>query len=207
MQGVYPSQHPLIQAKLTRMRDGNTPSSEFRRLLCDISSWLFFEASRDLPTKKIRVQTPLAKTTGRQLRRKTLLVPVLRAGLGMSNGLLDVVPDAEVGFIGLQRNEKTLSPESYYEKLPERISTYDVFLLDPMLATGGSSVVALDKLVEAGAKNICMISLVAAPEGIRTLRKKHKSLPIFCAAIDKCLNEVGFIVPGLGDAGDRLFGR
>lgn len=207
MKGVHTSEHPLIHAKLTRLRDANTPSSEFRRLLADISSWLFFEASRDLPTKNVNVQTPLARTEGLQLKNRTLLVPVLRAGLGMSNGLLDVVPDAEVGFIGLQRNEKTLAPESYYEKLPPQLSRYEVFLLDPMLATGGSSLAALDTLIASGARSIRMISLVASPEGIHAVRKKHKKLPIFCAAIDKCINDVGFIVPGLGDAGDRLFGR
>jgi uracil phosphoribosyltransferase len=125
----------------------------------------------------------------------------------MLNGILEMVPDAEVGFIGLQRNERTLAPEPYYERLPKRLNNYDVFLLDPMLATGGSSVAALDKLVLAGAKHLTMISLVAAPEGIRVVRKNHAGLPVYCAAVDEGLNDVGFIVPGLGDAGDRLFGR
>lgn len=207
MRGVFPSKHPLIHEKLGRLRDLKTPAAEFRKLLSDISSWLFYEASCDLPTKTITVQTPLARTRCVQRQRRILLVPVLRAGLGMLNGILEIVPAAEVGFIGLQRNEDTLTPESYYQRLPKRLSQYDVFLLDPMLATGGSSSVALDKLIEAGARHIKMISLVAAPEGIRVVKKNHASLPIFCASIDDGLNDIGYIVPGLGDAGDRLFGR
>lgn len=207
MRGVFPSNHPLIHEKLGKLRDQKTSAADFRTLLTDISSWLFYEASKDLPTKSISIQTPLKRVRGIQRKRRILLVPVLRAGLGMLNGILEVVPDAEVGFIGLQRNEITLTPESYYERLPKRIGSYDVFLLDPMLATGGSSVVALNKLIEAGASHIIMISLVAAPEGIRVVKKNHGSLPIHCAAIDEGLNDVGFIVPGLGDAGDRLFGR
>jgi uracil phosphoribosyltransferase len=207
MQGVFPSTHPLIHEKLGKLRDHKTPAAEFRKLLEDISSWLFYEATRDLPTRPVSVQTPLARTRGVKRRRRILLVPVLRAGLGMLNGILEIVPDAEVGFIGLQRNEQTLAPESYYERLPKRLNNYDVFLLDPMLATGGSSVAALDKLISAGARHIKMISLVAAPEGIRVVKNNHAALPIFCAAVDECLNDIGFIVPGLGDAGDRLFGR
>ncbi len=207
MRGVFPSTHPLIHEKLGTLRDHRTPAAEFRKLLEDISSWLFYEATRDLPTRPVSIQTPLARTGGVRRKRRILLVPVLRAGLGMLNGILEIVPTAEVGFIGLQRNEQTLAPESYYERLPKRLNNYEVFLLDPMLATGGSSVAALDKLISAGARHIKMISLVAAPEGIRVVKKNHAALSIFCAAIDECLNDVGFIVPGLGDAGDRLFGR
>lgn len=207
MKGVHVSNHPLIQAKLAVLREQDTGTGEFRRLLGDIAGWLFFEASRDLPTKRIRVRTPLAVTGGQQLKRPVLLVPVLRAGLGMLNGILDVLPDAEVGFLGLQRNESTLVAESYYGRLPDKIHRYDVFLLDPMLATGGSSLLALDTLMAKGARQIKMISLVAAPEGIAAVHHRHPRLAIHTAAIDRRLNEIGYILPGLGDAGDRLFGR
>ena len=207
MRGVFCSGHPLILEKLAEMRDRDTASAAFRKRLEEISGWLFYEATADLAVKTTNVRTPLAKTKGARRARRTLLVPVLRAGLGMLNGILEIMPDAEVGFIGLQRDEITLSPEAYYQRLPKRLGSYDVFLLDPMLATGGSSVAALDTLISSGATHIKMISLVAAPEGIRTVQKRHRSLPIHCAAVDSHLNEIGYIVPGLGDAGDRLFGR
>jgi uracil phosphoribosyltransferase len=206
MKGVTVIAHPLVQHNLTRLRDHRTQPQEFRRLLGEIASLMLYEATRSFAVKKVYVQTPLARTNGFQLEREVVLVPVLRAGLGMLDSILQLIPHARVGFIGLKREEKTLRAMFYHKSLPKNLGDFEVILIDPMLATGGSSVAALDLLIEQGAKHIRMVNLVAAPEGIETVQKKYPRVPIFTAAIDHKLNEKGFIVPGLGDAGDRLFG-
>ena len=198
--------HPLVQHNLTRLRDQRTQPQEFRRLLGEIASLMIYEATRTLGLKKISVRTPLEKTTGSKLEREIVLVPVLRAGLGMLNPILEIIPHARVGFIGLKREESTLIAHFYHKSLPKELGRCEVILIDPMLATGGSAVAALDFLKEQGAKRIRLVSLVSAPEGIARVRKKYPTLPIFTAAIDRELNQVGYILPGLGDAGDRLFG-
>ena len=206
MKGVTVIAHPLVQHNLTRLRDKRTQPQEFRRLLGEIASLMLYEATRSFAVKKIYVQTPLARTNGFQLEREVVLVPVLRAGLGMLDSILQLIPHARVGFIGLKREETTLRAMFYHKSLPKNLGDFETVLIDPMLATGGSSVAALDLLVEQGAKHIRMVNLVAAPEGIETVQKKYPRVPIFTAAVDRQLNEKGFIVPGLGDAGDRLFG-
>jgi uracil phosphoribosyltransferase len=206
MKGVTVITHPLVQHNLTRLRDQRTQPQEFRRLLGEIAALMLYEATRSFAIKKVYVQTPLARTNGFQLEREVVLVPVLRAGLGMLDSILQLIPHARVGFIGLKREEKTLRAMFYHKSLPKNLGNFETILIDPMLATGGSSVAAIDLLVEQGAKNIRMVNLVAAPEGISTVQKKYPRVPIFTAAVDHKLNEKGFIVPGLGDAGDRLFG-
>ena len=206
MKGVTVIEHPLVQHNLTRLRDQRTQPQEFRRLLGEIAALMLYEATRSFAVKKVYVQTPLARTNGSQLEREVVLVPVLRAGLGMLDSILQLIPHARVGFIGLKREEKTLRAMFYHKSLPENLGKFETILIDPMLATGGSSVAALDLLVEQGAKHIRMVNLVAAPKGIETVQKKYPRVPIFTAAVDHKLNEKGFIVPGLGDAGDRLFG-
>jgi uracil phosphoribosyltransferase len=206
MKNVTVIAHPLVQHNLTRLRDQRTQSQEFRRLLGEIAALMLYEATRSFAVKKVYVQTPLARTNGFQLEREVVLVPVLRAGLGMLDSILQLIPHARVGFIGLKREETTLRAQFYHKSLPKNLERFEVILIDPMLATGGSSVAALDLLVEQGAKHIRLVNLVAAPEGIETIQKKYPRVPIFTAAVDHKLNEKGFIVPGLGDAGDRLFG-
>jgi uracil phosphoribosyltransferase len=206
MKGVTVIAHPLVQQNLTRLRDHRTQPQEFRRLLGEIAALMLYEATRSFTVKKVYVQTPLARTNGFQLEREVVLVPVLRAGLGMLDSILQLIPHARVGFIGLKREETTLRAMFYHKSLPKNLEQFEVVLIDPMLATGGSAVAALDLLAEQGAKHIRMVNLVAAPEGIGTVQKKYPRVPIFTAAVDRKLNERGFIVPGLGDAGDRLFG-
>ena len=206
MKGVTVIAHPLVQHNLARLRDKRTQPQEFRRLLGEIAELMLYEATRSFAVKKISVETPLATANGFQLEREIVLVPVLRAGLGMLDSILQLIPHARVGFIGLKREETTLRAQFYHKSLPKNLSRFEVILIDPMLATGGSAVAALDLLVEQGAKHIRLVNLVAAPEGIRVVQKKYPRVPVFTAAVDKKLNEKGFIVPGLGDAGDRLFG-
>lgn len=198
--------HPLVQAKLTRLRDAATPHPEFRRLLGELAAPLVYEATRDLQVKSRTVKTPLATVPGVALAREVLLVPILRAALGMLDALQPLLPEARVGFTGLARNEKTLEPEWYLDKVPRRISRFEVILLDPMLATAGSAIAAGELLEARGANNIRFVHVLAAPEGIEALGRRFPSSPIITAAIDSHLNESGFIVPGLGDAGDRCFG-
>jgi uracil phosphoribosyltransferase len=198
--------HPLVQHNLTRVRDQRTQPQEFRRLLGEIASLMIYEATRSLGVKKTSVRTPLETTTGSKLEREIVLVPVLRAGLGMLDPILELIPHARVGFIGLKREESTLIAHFYHKSLPKELGRCEVILIDPMLATGGSAVAALDFLQEQGAKRIRLVSLVSAPEGLARVRKKYSTLPIFTAAIDRELNQAGYILPGLGDAGDRLFG-
>ena len=196
--------HPLIRQNMTRLRDKNTSRIEFRRLLCEIALLMGYEIARSFETVETPVETPLEATTGYKLKREVVLVPILRAGLGMLDGLMQVMPDAKVGFIGLKRNEKTLASEFYYQNLPKNLADHEVILIDPMLATGGSIVTAMELL--KGAERVQLLSLVASPQGIFNVTKHYPKLPIYTAAIDRDLNEKGYILPGLGDAGDRLFG-
>ena len=206
MKNVTVINHSVVQAKLAELRDVKTPHADFRRLLDEVSAPLIYEATRDLPIKSRRIQTPLTKTEGVALSREVLIVPILRAALGMLGGAQTLLPEALVGFIGLARNEDTLQPEWYLDKVPRRLGRFEIVLLDPMLATGGSAIAAGELLVQRGAKSIRFVHLLAAPEGIRALRKRFPNSPIFTAAIDSHLNDDGYIVPGLGDAGDRCFG-
>src|SRR5712671_1786448 len=195
MKGVTVIAHPLVQHNLTRLRDQRTQPQEFRRLLGEIAALMLYEATRSFVVKEIPVQTPLARTNGFQLERDVVLVPVLRAGLGMLDSILQLIPHARVGFIGLKREEKTLRAIFYHKSLPKNLGKFETILIDPMLATGGSSVAAIDLLVEQGAKNIRLVNLVAAPEGVRMVRKHHPRVPIFTAAVDEKLNEHGYIIP------------
>jgi uracil phosphoribosyltransferase len=206
VKGVTVITHPLVRHNLTRLRDQRTQSQEFRRLLGEITALLLYEATRSFAVKKISITTPLAPAPGFQLAREVVLVPVLRAGLGMLDSILRLIPHARVGFIGLKREETTLRAMFYHQSLPKNLGRFEVLLIDPMLATGGSAVAALDLLARQGAKHIRLVNLVAAPEGIRAVQKSHPRVPIFTAAVDKKLNAKGYILPGLGDAGDRLFG-
>ena len=199
--------HPMIQHKLTIMRKKETGSKDFRILLREISLLMGYEITRDLPLDDVEIETPICKMTARKVSgRKMAIVPILRAGLGMVEGLQTLVPVAKVGHIGLYRDETTHNPVVYYCKLPEDISQRLVIVTDPMLATGGSSCDALAMLKERGCKNIRLMCLVAAPEGIARVQKEHPDVDIYVAAVDECLNRDAYIVPGLGDAGDRIFG-
>ena len=198
--------HPLVQYNLGRLRDKRTEPEDFRRSLAQVAALMIYEATRSLETRSVSVTTPLAKARAQKLSRDVVLVPVLRAGLGMLNAILDLIPNARVGFIGLKRHEQTLKAAVYHKSLPENLSNFEVILIDPMLATGGSSVAALNLLAERKARHIRMVNLVVAPEGIRYVQRFFPEVPIFTAAVDDHLNEKGYIVPGLGDAGDRLFG-
>jgi uracil phosphoribosyltransferase len=200
------NKHPLVKKDVTILRDKTTNPEVFRAAVKRISLILAVGISQKYNLTKIDVETPLEKTTGYQLKQNVVLVPVLRAGLGMVSGFLEVIPDAKVGHIGLQRNEETLEPVEYYYKTPKDIHNARVILLDPMLATGGSSSEAIKYLKKRGVKNCVFACLVAAPEGIKKLANDHPEVSIFCAALDKKLNERGYILPGLGDAGDRTFG-
>ena len=199
--------HPLIQHKLTKMRDAETGSKDFRELLDEISMLLGYEVTRDFPLTDVKIKTPVTKTTGKVISgKKVAIVPILRAGLGMVNGLVTLLPVAKIGHIGLYRDEKTHKPVFYYCKLPEDIDQRIVIVCDPMLATGGSASDAITMLKEKGCKNIRLMCLVAAPEGVETLTKAHPDVEIYTASLDEKLNRHAYIVPGLGDAGDRLFG-
>lgn len=207
MSEVHLIKHPMVQHKLSIMRQKETGSKDFRQLLKEISLLMGYEITRDLPLAEIEIETPISPMiASRVLGRKLAIVPILRAGLGMVEGLLDLVPVARVGHIGLYRDEKTHKPVVYYCKLPEDINDRLVIVTDPMLATGGSSCDALDMLKERGCTNIKLMCLVAAPEGIAKVQEAHPDVDIFVAAIDERLNENAYIVPGLGDAGDRIFG-
>ncbi len=199
-------EHAVIQDKLARLRHKDTPFHDFRALLEDISLLLFYEAARALSTTDQVVETPLETLTARRLTRPILLVPILRAGLGMANGIVRVFPEARIGVLGMYRDESTLQPVDYYLRLPEDMHHMDVFLLDPMLATGGSARSAVDKLKRHRAECIVMLALIAAPEGVSLMQRHHPDVPIVTAALDRQLNAQGFILPGLGDAGDRYFG-
>ena len=199
--------HPLVQHKLTIMRDKNTPTAVFRQLLREISQLLAYEVTRGLPMTTKRIDTPMQAMDAPTLDGKKLaLISILRAGNGLLDGVLELIPSARVGFVGLYRDEKTLKPVKYYFKVPEGLDDRLVIAVDPMLATGNSSVAAIDMLKEAGATNLRFLCLLAAPEGIKRMQEAYPDVPIVTAAVDEKLNEVGYIVPGLGDAGDRMFG-
>lgn len=199
--------HPLIQHKITLLRKVETSCKDFRELASEIAMLMCYEFTRDLPLEEIEIQTPICKTVQHQIAgKKFAIVPILRAGLGMMDGVLELVPAAKVGHIGLYRDPATLQPVEYYCKLPSDIAERDVIVLDPMLATGGSAAAAISFLKARGCKHIKSVHLIAAPEGVRLLNKEHPDVEIYCAAMDECLNDHGYIVPGLGDAGDRIFG-
>jgi uracil phosphoribosyltransferase len=203
---VFASSHPLVGHKLSRLRDRQTDPKRFRELIREISGLITYEATLDLQTRPVRVQTPLAEAGGLDLLEKIGLVPILRAGLGMVEGVWELMPTAEVWHIGLYRDEKTLKPVEYYNKLPIEPTVSVCLILDPMLATGGSAVATVDILKRWGVRRIKFVGLIAAPEGIANLHEHHPDVPIYVAAVDDHLNDVGYIVPGLGDAGDRQFG-
>ncbi|EGW38914.1 uracil phosphoribosyltransferase [Desulfosporosinus sp. OT] len=199
--------HPLIQHKLSLIRDEKTGSKEFRELVEEVAMLMAYEVTRDFPLQEIEVKTPVALAKAKVIAgRKVGLVPILRAGLGMVDGMLRLIPAAKVGHVGLYRDPETLLPVEYYCKLPNDIAERDLIVIDPMLATGGSASAAITFLKDRGAKNIKLMCLIAAPEGIKTVQNAHPDVDIFVAAVDERLNEHGYIVPGLGDAGDRLFG-
>jgi len=199
--------HPLIQHKLSLIRDEKTGSKEFRELVEEVAMLMAYEVTRDFPLQEIEVKTPVAIAKSKVLSgRKVGLVPILRAGLGMVDGMLRLIPAAKVGHVGLYRDPKTLLPVEYYCKLPSDIAERDLIVIDPMLATGGSASAAIMFLKDRGAKNIKLMCLIAAPEGILAVQTAHSDVDIFVAAVDECLNDHGYIIPGLGDAGDRLFG-
>ena len=199
--------HPLVQHKISLLRSKSTGTKEFRDLVSEIATLMCYEATRDLPTEEVEVETPVAVAHTRMLSgRKLDFVPMLRAGLGMVDGMLSLIPAAKVGHIGLYRNEETLEPTEYYCKLPSDIAERDVIVLDPMLATGGSACDAISLIKKRGAKSIKFLCLIAAPEGVARLQEAHPDVDIYIAALDEKLNEHGYIIPGLGDAGDRIFG-
>jgi uracil phosphoribosyltransferase len=206
MSNVYESQHPLVKHKLSRLRDVKTEPKKFRELVQEIAALMVYEATTDLAVTPREVQTPLAIMTGYELQEKIGLVPILRAGLGMVEGIWSLMPHAEVWHIGLYRDEKTLRPVEYYNKLPTEPTVSVCLILDPMLATGGSATATVAVLKRWGVKKIKFVGLIGAPEGIARMQKEHPDVPIYLAAIDDHLNEKGYIVPGLGDAGDRQFG-
>jgi uracil phosphoribosyltransferase len=211
---LFVADHPLISHKVTLMRDKATPSAQFRQLVEELVALLTFEATKNLKVVDKQVETPLTKTVGKQLAKPTpLIIPILRAGLGMLNGITRLLPDAEVGFLGIKRNEETLQPVTYANRLPDRLDNREVFLIDPMLATGGTLIDSIDYAFERGATAATCICLLGAPEGVEAV-KKHveskwpdKRVSVHLAALDEKLNEIGYIVPGLGDAGDRLYGN
>ncbi len=198
--------HPLVADRLSKLRDINCPPHEFRRHVADIARLLVLPATEKLGTEPILVTTPIATMTGQSLSRPIILVPILRAGLGMSDAFHQLLPEASVAHYGMARNEETLEPEIYFQKFPKELPEADVLVLDPMLATGGSAVAALTGLKEKGAKHLHFVCLVASPQGLEYLKEHHPNVPITTAAIDQGLNQQGYITPGLGDAGDRIFG-
>lgn len=208
MGSLHVLDHPLLQHKLSILRDKNTGVKEFREIVGEISALMCYEATRNLPTEEVQVETPIATATVKVLAgKKMAIVPILRAGLGMVDAMIDLVPSAKVGHIGLYRDPETHEPVQYYCKMPPDISERQVFIVDPMLATGGSASAAIKILKEEyGCKYITLMDIIAAPEGVATIRREHPDIDIFVAAVDECLNDHAYIVPGLGDAGDRIFG-
>lgn len=207
MSNITITNHPLIQHKLSILRSKETSSKEFRALISEIAMLLCYEATRDLHLQEIEIETPICSTKAKTIEGKKLaIVPILRAGLGMVEGMLELVPSARVGHIGLYRDPKTLSPVEYYCKLPADIGERDVFVVDPMLATGGSAIDAISQIKLRKPRSIKFMCIISAPEGVAALQKAHPDVEIFCAAMDEKLNDHGYIVPGLGDAGDRIFG-
>jgi uracil phosphoribosyltransferase len=204
---VYVFDHPLIQHKLTYIRDKNTGTKEFRELVDEVATLMAFEITRDMPVEEIEIETPVTVAKTKVLSgKKIAIVPILRAGIGMVDGVLKLIPAAKVGHIGLYRDPETLKPVEYYAKLPADVEERDFIIVDPMLATGGSAVEAINSLKKRGAKSIKFMCLIAAPEGVKEIQEHHPDVDIYIAALDEKLNDHGYIVPGLGDAGDRLFG-
>ncbi|MBQ2893159.1 MAG: uracil phosphoribosyltransferase [Oscillospiraceae bacterium] len=207
MSNVYVLDHPLIQHKLAILRSKKTPVKEFRELVSEISGLMCYEATRNLPLKEVQVETPICTATCRVLAGKKLaIVPILRAGLGMVDKMVDLIPSAKIGHIGLYRDPETHLPVEYYCKLPEDIENREVFVVDPMLATGGSAIAAIDFLKKRGCKHIIMMNIIGCPEGVKAVQDAHPDVDIYLAALDEKLNDHAYIVPGLGDAGDRIFG-
>ncbi|MFC4386509.1 uracil phosphoribosyltransferase [Gracilibacillus marinus] len=207
MSKVYVLDHPLIQHKLTYIRDKNTGTKEFRALVDEVSALMAFEITRDLPLEETTIETPVMEAKTKVISGKKIgLIPILRAGLGMVDGMLRLIPAAKVGHVGLYRDPETLTPTEYYIKLPSDIEERDLIVIDPMLATGGSANDAIHSLKKRGATNIKLMCLIAAPEGVEVIQKEHPDVDIYLGALDEKLNEKGYIIPGLGDAGDRLFG-
>ena len=199
--------HPLIQHKLSIIRDKNCGTREFRQCVNEIAELMVYEVSRDMPLEDVEVETPITKATTKRLAgKKVVVVPILRAGIGMVDGILELLPAAKVGHIGMYRDEETLQPHEYFVKMPDDLENREMIIVDPMLATGGSAIMAVDALKKRGAKSIKFVCLVAAPEGVKAFREAHPDVDIYSASLDEYLNEDGYIVPGLGDAGDRLFG-
>ena len=200
--------HPLIQHKLTMMRKKTTGTKDFRELLEEISMLMTYEITRDFPLKDVEIETPVSKCVGKELAdtRKVCVVPILRAGLGLQSGVVNMIPAAKIGHIGLYRDPETLKPVEYYCKMPSDIAERTMLVVDPMLATGGSAAAAITMLKEKGAKKLILMCLVAAPEGVKVINDEHPDVPVYVATVDEKLNEHGYIVPGLGDAGDRIFG-
>lgn len=204
---VFVMNHPLIQHKISLLRDRDTGVKEFREMISEIAMLMCYEATRDLPLKEVEIETPLAVAKTKILSgRKMAFIPILRAGIGMVDGVTTLIPAAKVGHIGLYRDPETLKPVEYYSKLPTDVNDRDVIVLDPMLATGGTAVDAIDIIKKENPKSIKFMCIIAAPEGVKTLTNAHPDVPVYCAALDEKLNENGYIVPGLGDAGDRIFG-
>ena len=207
MSTLHVYDHPLIQHKLSIIRDQNTSSKDFRQIISEIAMLMCYEATRDLPVEEVEIETPVSKATVKRLAGKKLaVVPILRAGLGMVDGMLNLIPAAKVGHIGLYRDPDTLEPVEYYCKMPKDISERDVIIVDPMLATGGSATAAISFMKKYGCKHVKLMCIIAAPEGVKRVQTDHPDVDIFVAALDDHLNDHGYIVPGLGDAGDRIFG-
>ena len=199
--------HPLIEHKLAILRDKRTGTKEFRELISEITLFLCYEAMKDAKLREVEIETPITKTKAKMLDENDyVFVPILRAGTGMIDGIVKMIPNAKIGHIGLYRNEETLKPVRYYYKMPKGIEDKQVIIIDPMLATGGSGIDAITLLKEDGVKNLKFLSIIAAPEGLKKMQEVHPDVQIYCATIDEHLNDVGYIVPGLGDAGDRIFG-
>lgn len=198
--------HPLINHKLTIARKETTNMRDFRAVVNEIGGLMAYEITRDLPEKDVVIQTPICETTSKVLAKDIVIVPILRAGIGMVDGIHNLIPNAKIGHVGLYRDEETLEPHEYYAKFPKEMPDSQILLVDPMVATGGSVIMAIEALKKRGAKDIKLVGLVAAPEGIKKIQDEHPDVDIFLAALDEKLNEVGYIVPGLGDCGDRLFG-
>lgn len=203
---VHIMDHPLITHKITMLRDKNTNTKDFRQLVYEIALLMGYEATKNLSLMDTEITTPLMTTTQKVLCQKVAIIPILRAGLGMVDGVLSLIPSAKVGHIGLYRDHETLQPVEYYCKVPSDIASREVIVVDPMLATGGSGAAAISFLKQRGAKSIKLMCIIAAPEGLKKMREAHPDVKIYCGALDECLNEKGYILPGLGDAGDRIFG-